>query len=87
MEEPDLKYTIYSTKACPKCEQLKRALSGSGIGFKSVDMATSEALTELRINGVFTLSAPVLQVDDVFYTVEDLFEGEMIKDLSAMGII
>jgi glutaredoxin len=77
---------VYSTKACPKCEQLKRALSGKLIKFDNLDMSTPEALTELRVNGVFTLSAPVLQVDDGFYTIEDLFEGDQLKDLGSMGI-
>jgi hypothetical protein len=49
--------------------------------FESLDMATPEALTELRINGVFSLAAPVLQAGERFYTVQDLFEGEMLKDL------
>ena len=82
-----LKYTVYSTKACPKCEQLKKALASSDIHFETIDMATPEALTELRINGVFTLSAPVLQVGDSFYTTDDLFDGEKIKDLRSMKII
>lgn len=82
-----MRYTVYSTSACPRCEQLKKALAASGIKFEKMDMATPEALTELRINGVFTLSAPVLQVDDTFYTVDDLFDGERIKDLKARGII
>jgi hypothetical protein len=42
-------------------------------------MTTPEALTELRINGVFSLSAPVLQVRDEFYTVEDLFEVDNLN--------
>lgn len=82
-----MKYTVYSTKACPKCEQLKKALADSKIRFEIIDMATPEALTELRINGVFALSAPVLQVDGSFYTTEDLFDGEKIKDLKSMEII
>lgn len=82
-----MKCIVYSTKACPKCEQLKKALSDSKIRFENIDMATPEALTELRINGVFTLSAPVLQIDDSFYTTDDLFDGERIKDLKSMEII
>jgi glutaredoxin-like protein NrdH len=73
---------VYSTKTCPKCEQLKAALAKAGVQFEDLDMATPEALTELRINGVFTLAAPVLQAGDEFYTVEDLFAGETLKDLS-----
>jgi glutaredoxin len=79
-----VKYRVFSTPACPKCEQLKTSLKRAGLEFESLDMATPEALTELRINGVFSLAAPVLQVDESFYTVQDLFEGEMLKDLSCL---
>ncbi len=77
-------YRVYSTKSCPKCEQLKAALGKAGISFENLDMATPEALTELRINGVFTLSAPVLQAEEKFYTVEDLFQGENLRDLAGV---
>jgi len=81
-----LKYVVYTTAECPRCEQVKRALRSWGVEFETVDMASAEALTELRVNGVFTLSAPVLQAGDDFYTVEELFEGETIRDLEAMGL-
>ena len=77
-------YKIYSTKSCPKCEQLKAALVKAGIAFENIDMSTPEALTELRINGVFTLSTPVLQEEDNFYTVEDLFSGDNLRDLAGI---
>jgi glutaredoxin len=80
-----LKYTVFSTKSCPKCEQLKAELEKSGISFENQDMSSPKALTELRINGIFTLSAPVLQVDDKFYTTQELFSGEKLVDLA--GII
>jgi len=79
-----LVYRVYSTKSCPKCEQLKAALVKAGIAFENIDMSTPEALTELRINGVFTLSAPVLQEEDSFYTVEDLFSGDILRDLAGI---
>ena len=77
-------YRVYSTKSCPKCEQLKAALVKAGIAFENIDMSTPEALTELRINGVFTLSAPVLQEEDNFYTVEDLLSGDILRDLAGI---
>ncbi len=76
-----MKLTVYSTPTCPRCEQLKAALNEAGISYENQDMSSPEALTELRINGVFTLSAPVLQADDRFYTLEDLFDGEKLVDL------
>ncbi len=77
-----MKYRVYSTQSCPKCELLKAALGKACISFENRDMSTPEALTELRINGVFTLSAPVLEVDDKFYTVVELFSGEKLVDLA-----
>jgi glutaredoxin len=76
--------TVYSTATCPRCEQLKAALEKAGLHFENQDMSTPEALTELRVNGVFTLMAPVLQADDSFYTVEELFKGEALRDLSGI---
>lgn len=76
--------TVYSTSTCPRCEQLKAALKNAGLNYENQDMSTPEALTELRVNGVFTLMAPVLQADDSFYTVEELFEGELLRDLSSI---
>lgn len=70
--EPNM--IVYETKTCPKCRALEAAMPVWS--FKTVDMSTPQALTELRINGVFTLSAPVLQIGDQFYTTEDLFRGE-----------
>ncbi|MGB4652511.1 glutaredoxin family protein [Methanothrix sp.] len=77
-------YRVYSTKSCPKCELLKAALSKAGIAFDNIDMSTPEALTELRINGVFTLSAPVLQADENFYTVDELFSGDSLRELAGI---
>ncbi|HWQ20658.1 MAG TPA: glutaredoxin domain-containing protein [Methanotrichaceae archaeon] len=81
-----MKYTVYSTKTCPRCEQLKKMLSDEGIKFKTLDMASPEALTELRVNGIFTLSAPVLQAGEDFFTVDDLFEGERLRSLKVLGL-
>jgi glutaredoxin len=75
-------YRVYSTPSCPRCEQLKAALVRAGIAYENMDMSTPEALTELRINGVFTLSAPVLQAGEDFYTVDELFSGDVLVDLT-----
>jgi glutaredoxin-like protein NrdH len=75
---------IYKTPNCPKCAMLAAAISGE---FEAVDMSTPAALTELRINGIFSLAAPILQVGEEFYTVEDLFEGENLKTEKVIGLV
>ena len=59
---------IYSTSNCPNCRVLKQLLDKKKVLYKEVDMATPAALTELRMNSVFTMTAPVLQRGKNFYT-------------------
>ncbi|MCD5425816.1 MAG: NrdH-redoxin [Methanosarcinaceae archaeon] len=70
---------IYTTKTCPKCEILKKFLSSKNITYKTEDMTQPEALTELRLNGVFTTMAPVMQIDDKFLTCNELFNGNEVN--------
>ncbi len=50
-------------------------------------MASAEALTELRINGVFVQEAPVLQKDTSFYTSDDLFPGGVFQEKTVADLI
>lgn len=70
---------IYSTTNCPNCRVLKQFFETKNIQYKEVDMATPAALTELRMNGVFAMSAPVLQVGSRFFTTKELFSQERIE--------
>ncbi len=74
---------IYSTSNCPNCRVLKQLLNKKNVQYKEVDMATPAALTELRMNGVFTMTAPVLQVGNMFYTYKELFNQDKI-DISKL---
>ncbi len=69
---------IYSTGNCPNCRVLKQLLEKKNVQYKEVDMATPAALTELRMNGVFTMSAPVLQIGSRFFTTKELFSDNRI---------
>jgi glutaredoxin len=69
---------IYSTANCPNCRVLKQLLEKKNIQFNEVDMGTPAALTELRMNGVFTMSAPVLQIGGKYFTTKELFSENRI---------
>ena len=70
---------IYTTKTCPRCEALKHDLAARGRTFQTVNMSSPEALTELRCGGCYTMAAPVLQIEDRFFTVEELFDGDELR--------
>jgi glutaredoxin len=78
---------IYTTETCPKCEQLKKLLKSNNISFKEADMSTPEALTELRVNGVFDVTAPILQIDEKFLTTDELFDGGEVDSNAISDIL
>jgi glutaredoxin len=77
---------VFTLKNCTLCEMLKLYLNKHGIAYEELDMASPDAQTELLVNGVFTLSAPVLQVDNLFYRTHDLFDdlGEIRSHIKTM---
>ncbi|MCQ1535999.1 NrdH-redoxin [Methanosarcina sp. KYL-1] len=81
------KIIVYTTERCPKCNKLKKYLEANSVAFEVADMATPESLTELRFNGVFTVTAPVLQIDDTFLTHEELFLGDEVNPGKIQGIL
>ena len=78
---------IYSTKNCPNCMVLKQFMENIKIQFTEVDMATPAALTELRMNGVFTMAAPVLQIGNKFHTYNELFTQNRINQGKVESLI
>jgi glutaredoxin len=72
--------TVYTLENCPNCELLKDFLKRKGIRFQEEDMSSAASLTELRVNGVFAMEAPVLRWGDTFLTTLDLFSGGKVKE-------
>ena len=77
-EKPDL--TVYALENCPNCELLKDFLKKKGIKFREEDMSSAASLTELRVNGVFAMEAPVLRQGETFLTSTDLFSGGRVRE-------
>jgi len=74
---------IYTLSVCPNCVLLKAALKELGIEFVEKDMQSAESITDMRVEGYFGFSAPVLCIDgDRFYDTDNLFvDGKPNKDL------
>ncbi|HUV80558.1 MAG TPA: glutaredoxin family protein [Candidatus Bathyarchaeia archaeon] len=70
---------VYTTEICPNCKRVKEFLAAEGEAYEEVDITTAEALTELRMQGVFTLVTPVVQVGSTFLTDNDLFNGNELR--------
>lgn len=70
---------VYTTKICPNCKNVKEFLTAEGEAYEEVDITTAEALTELRMQGVFTLVTPVVQIGSTFLTDSDLFNGDELR--------
>jgi len=81
------KIIVYTTERCPKFNKLKKFLETNSVPFEVADMSTPEALTELRFNGVFTVTAPVLQINSEFLTYTELFHGEEVNPEKLRGIL
>lgn len=62
-------------KGCSICKALENFLKKENLPFKTVDIETAIAFTELTINDVFTTMAPVLQVDNNFYKANTFSNG------------
>jgi glutaredoxin len=71
---------VYTLENCPNCELLKEYLAACGAAFQERDMMSAEALTEMRINGVFVREAPVLQRDKTFLTSAELFVAGSVRE-------
>ena len=77
-EKPVL--VVYTLENCPNCEMLKEFLRSRRVRYTERDMASAESLTELRVNGVFAMEAPVLRSDEIFLTSPELFAGGKIRE-------
>ena len=78
---------IYTLPVCPNCHVLRQFLMKNNLSFNECDLESPKSRTALLMNGIFTTTAPVLQVDDRFLTYDQLFEGEEVKIDLIMSIV
>jgi glutaredoxin len=78
---------IYTLPVCPNCHVLRQFLMKNNLSFNECDLDSPKSRTALLMNGIFTTTAPVLQVDGKFLTYDQLFEGEEVKIDLIMSIV
>jgi|WetSurMetagenome_2_1015567.scaffolds.fasta_scaffold1503032_2 glutaredoxin 3 len=79
--------TLYSLPNCPNCRQLHNWLAEHVRHFDIKDLASPEVLTEMRINGFFDLSAPVLKVAEMYYLAGWLFRDGKLQEEKLQGVL
>jgi glutaredoxin len=74
---------IYSLPVCPNCKVLKTTLKERNITFEEEELGTPKVKTEMLMHHVFTDMAPVLRVDDKYYTSIEIFneKGDVKVDI------
>ena len=65
---------VYTLDACPDCKASKRLLDEKGITFEEQDMSDPDVRTDLNMDNIFPMSAPVIKLD-----------GEYLMSLSELS--
>lgn len=71
---------VFSTKRCPNCKVLKKWLKSHKMRFKEKDMSEPEVMSELIMKEVYSLSTPVLQINDKFLLPNDMFKENKLDE-------
>lgn len=58
------KMKLYSTQDCPQCKRLKNILERNGHEFEELDLRDPTNLADLRCMGIFSMSAPILVIQE-----------------------
>lgn len=86
-DEQQKSIIIYTLPVCPNCHLLRQSLSEHNVKFEECDLDSPKSRTALLMKGVFTTTAPVLQVNDRFLTCDQLFEGEKVNVDLIMSLV
>lgn len=68
-----MKVVVYSTKNCPRCKALKRALKRAKIKFTVKSIEDTDAMADLVMKNIHLHSAPAIQIGKLVFT----FTGDM----------
>lgn len=81
------KVAIYTSDGCPRCTLLKKWLNDRKTDFEEKNLDDTNVMTDLVMRNQVVLSAPALEVGDVVYTENQIFDGDRLADAKVLEIL
>jgi len=81
------KIVVYTCDGCPRCALLKEWLKERNAEFEEKNLDEVNVMTGLVMRNLVVLSAPALEVGDVVYTENQIFEGDRLADAKILEIL
>ena len=78
---------VYTSDGCPKCTLLKEWLKDMNTEFEEKNLEDINVMTELVMRNLVVLSAPALEVEEAFYTEDQIFDGDSLADSKILEIL
>ena len=68
---------VYTLDECPDCKASKRLLTEKGIEFEEQDMSDPDVRTDLNMDDIFPMSAPVIKLNGEYLMSLDALVGAL----------
>ena len=81
------KIIVYTSNGCPKCALLKEWLKDKNADFEEKSIEDINVMTELVMRNLVVMSAPALEVEEAFYTEDQIFNGDSLADTKILEIL
>jgi glutaredoxin len=81
------KIVVYTSNGCPKCTLLKEWLKNKNTEFEEKNLEDINVMTELVMRNLVVLSAPALEVEEAFYTEDQIFNGDSLANSKILEIL
>ena len=78
---------VYSTSVCPRCAELKAALTRLGIPYQEASLEDPVVLAEMRCCGFFGVMAPVIENSTGYHGSEEFFDGGKLDEKKLKELI
>jgi len=73
----NMKAIVYTLDECPDCKASKRLLTEKRITFEEQDMSDPDVRTDLNMDDIFPMSAPVINLDGKYLMGLDALVGAL----------